>query len=125
MKIKKILVSGAILGTLLFSGLASSHVYAAGGNVMDESQREIVGMWVEVQGGRSGWATLRGQGYSKTWYYNTQGKPYQVHVGVGGSPQHWENSIHSDWIYSQGNHIQVNTVHHWLFGNQIHISPAP
>ena len=124
MKINKFLISGVLLGTLLFSGLVSSDVYAAGGNVMDGNQREIVGMWVEVQGGKSGWATLRGQGYSKTWSYDTQGKPYQLHVGVGGSPEHWAHSIHSPWIYNQGNHIQVNTFYNaWFWNNAITITP--
>ena len=103
--------------------ITAQPAYAAGGNVFDENGRPIVGMWVEVQGGRSGWAELRGSGSNRTWYYDTQGKPYQVHVGVGGTPQRWDSNIKSGWNYNQGRSVQVNTIYHYRFGNQINVSP--
>jgi hypothetical protein len=53
---------------------------------------EVVGVWVTVQGGKSGWAARGGQGSSQSWSYSTQGKSYKLTVGCGGSPQSWRES---------------------------------
>lgn len=126
MKFKKILLAGVAALSLTSASLATPKVaHAAGGNVFDGDQRTIVGMWVEVQGGRSGWAKLGGSGYNRTWYYDTQGKPYQVHVGVDGTPLRWGANIKSGWNYNQGRNIQVNTVYsHWFKRNVIDVSPS-
>ena len=93
--------------------------------MFDGNGRPIVGMWVEVQGGRSGWAELHGSGSNRTWYYDTQGKPYQVHVGVGGTPQRWDSNIKSGWNYNQGGAVQVNTGYdYWHRTNVINVSPS-
>lgn len=122
-KIKGLLFAGAALASFAFS---SQTAQAAGGNVMDGNQRNIVGMWVEVDGGGSGWAKLTGSGYSRGWEFNTKGRRYRLHVGVGGTPQRWEKNIKSGWLDYQGNNIQVNTVTNPWFtfrGDQIHVSP--
>lgn len=127
MKFKKFLFGGAVVAASVVSTIliTTQPVYAAGGNVFDGNGRPIVGMWVEVQGGRSGWAELRGSGSNRTWYYDTQGKPYQVHVGVGGTPQRWGSNIKSGWNYNQGRTVQVNTVYdYWHKTNVINVSPS-
>lgn len=30
-------------------------------------------------------------------------------VGVGGTPQQWQNSINSGWVGWQGSNVQINT----------------
>ena len=98
MKLKKLLISAALLlGFVGLFGLNTQKVEADSGYVMDGNQRPIVGMWVEVEGGVSGWATIRNgnpnQSYNKVWLYNTRGKRWRVSVGVGGTSQQWQNSI--------------------------------
>jgi hypothetical protein len=61
-----------------------------------------VGVWVQAARSKSGWADWKVPvhlgGTSKVDYTYTlnNGGPYQVHVGCGGRPQHWDNDIHSD-----------------------------
>ena len=84
-------------------------VVAKSGKVKETTGHGIVGMWVEVEGGRSGWAKLTGgeagTSYEKTWTYDTQGKPFKVAIGYGGTPQEWEKSIHSNWIDTDYRHV--------------------
>ncbi len=63
----------------------SGRVYCVNGDA-------VVGVWVTVKGGKSGWAQRRGQGSSQSWNYNTQGKSYKLTVGCGGSSQRWQES---------------------------------
>lgn len=128
MRLKKILISMvAVIGLAGLFGFTGSKAEAASGYVMDGNQRPIVGMWVEVENGTSGWAAIRNgnpnQPYNKVWSYNTQGKRWKVSVGVGGTPQQWQDSINSGWVGWQGSNVQINTAYHWLFGNQISITP--
>ena len=73
MKFKKFLFGGAVVAASVVatSLITTQPAYAAGGNVFNGNRRPIVGMWVEVQGGRSGWAELHGSGSNRTWYYDT------------------------------------------------------
>lgn len=128
MKLKKILVSMVVaLGFVGLFGFATKEVDAASGYVFDGNQRSVVGLWIEVEGGTSGWAQLSpgnpNTNYNKTWSYNTQGKRWQAHVGINGTPEKWDTTIKSGWVNWQGNNIQINTAHHWLFGNQISVTP--
>lgn len=65
---------------------------ANSGTAMCANQDDVVGVWVNVSGGTSGWAVRRGSGYSQSWSYNTQGKKYSLTVGCGGTPQAWKTS---------------------------------
>ena len=117
------------LGLVGLFGFTTKEVDAAQGYIMTSGNTDnnIVGVWVEVQGGTSGWAQLRSgnpnTNYSKTWSYNTQGKRWQAHVGINGTSQKWDTTIKSGWVNWQGNNIQINTAHHWLVGNQISVTP--
>lgn len=72
-------------------GLGASTAGAANaGTVMCVNGAKVVGVWVQVNGGRSGWATRSGAGYSQRWSYNTQGKSYRLDVGCGGTPSKWQ-----------------------------------
>lgn len=128
MKIRKIITKGLLATSILgVAATLSNTAYTASGNVFDGNEREIVGMWVEVNGGTSGWASLtsiNGAKHNKRWSYNTQGKSYQVHVGIEGTPKRWGANIKSGWVSNQGNNIQINTARHWLFGNQILVTPS-
>lgn len=71
-------------------GLADTPAYAANaGTAMCANQDTVVGVWVNVSGGTSGWAARSGSGYSQHWSYNTQGKSYSLTVGCGGTPANW------------------------------------
>lgn len=86
-----IVLAGALCAGLVTtnSGVASA---ANGGTAMCANQANVVGVWVNVSGGRSGWATRRGSGFSQSWSYNTQGRPYSLTVGCGGTPAKWAAS---------------------------------
>lgn len=87
-----LLVAGALVGTAspAEASMRYGTVICTGG--------EVVGIWVE-QPGNSGWAPWNRTGYgSANWHYNFNGNNYQVHVGCGGSPQHWASSNKSAWV---------------------------
>ncbi|HNE74864.1 MAG TPA: hypothetical protein PK623_08080, partial [Microthrixaceae bacterium] len=75
-----LLTAGTLLVTTGTAGASN------GGSVMCVNQAPVVGVWVNVQGGRSGWAGRSGSGFQQGWSYNTQGRPYSLTVGCGGGP---------------------------------------
>ena len=73
----------------------------------------VVGVWVKVRGGTSGWATLSNKrGHKANWSYDTQGKKYQLHIGCGGTPQRWETNTRTGWTRHK---VNATVVMHWLF----------
>lgn len=92
---------GAVLVVLMLTGassIAAAPAYAASGKVTC-STSAVVGMWVNVSGGTSGWATLTSTSYPnvKYWSYDTQGKTWNANIGCGGTPSNWGQSLHLDW----------------------------
>lgn len=88
-------VAGAAVVTVLAtcSAIFASPAHAANsGSVTCMDQSSVVGVWVTVQGGTSNWARRSGSGYSQSWSYNTQGRPYKLTVGCGGTPKVWASS---------------------------------
>jgi hypothetical protein len=61
-----------------------------------------VGVWVQAERSTSGWADhevpIELGGFSKVNYSYTldHGGRYQVHVGCGGTPEHWTKDLPSD-----------------------------
>ena len=55
----------------------------------------MVGVWVAVSGGTSGWAKWNaGAGsFEASWSFNTQGKNYNLNVGCGGTPSKWAHNV--------------------------------
>jgi hypothetical protein len=78
------------------SALAANAGYATCMN-----QAAVVGVWVNVSGGSSGWASRSGSGMQQRWSYNTQGRSYSLTVGCGGSPASWQASTSTPY-YSTG-----------------------
>ncbi len=75
---KKLMASFATIAlstTGVMAATASSPAYAAGGTASC-AMNEIVGIWIEVDGGRSGWADrkLTNNPRINQWSYDTQGK---------------------------------------------------
>lgn len=91
---------------------------ASGGTILDGYQRDIVGVWVEVQDGQSGWAqfrpTISGQNYSVWWRYNTQNKNFRLHIGVGGTPQNWQYNVKTTWLWGNKNNFNTIILNNWL-----------
>lgn len=92
--------SKKILSVMLLSAsvLMPIKAYAAHGRIIDNTENHyIAGVWVEVYGGKSGWARLERypEPVQVDWSYNTHGKPYSLHIGVGGSPEHWAHNLHT------------------------------
>lgn len=102
-RLKKRVMSALAVSGLCLAGLAISAVpaQAAGGTVTCTTST-VVGMWIDVDGGTDGFATLSGSGNSKSWSYNTQGKRWRAFVGCGGTSQTWGQSIESNWTTLQG-----------------------
>jgi hypothetical protein len=93
------MTTAATVGVL---GATEGVAHAANsGSAMCANQATVVGVWVNVSGGASGWATRTGSGYRQGWSYNTQGRPYSLTVGCGGSPSRWAVST-STPSYSTG-----------------------
>lgn len=89
--------AAAVLAAVgLVFGLALAWAPAAGaansGTVTCYNQASVVGVWVTVNGGTSGWAARSGSGFQQRWSYNTQGRSYKLTVGCGGTPQQWAAS---------------------------------
>lgn len=84
----------------------TSPAYAASGKVTCGT-KPVVGMWINVKDGNSGWASLTSTSdyRTKKWSYDTQGKSWQAHVGCGGSANNWENNIHSGFTNRSSAHI--------------------
>lgn len=90
-----------IVGGLTFGAGAASA--ANGGYAMCADQSPVVGVWVNVAGGTSGWATRYGSGYQQRWAYNTQGRSYSLTVGCGGTPQRWAASTSTPYYGAWSN----------------------
>ena len=85
----------AILATV-GAVVAATPAHAASGYVTCATSN-VVGVWVDVDGGTDGWAYRSGSGNTNYYSYNTQGKCWRVNVGCGGTPQNWSQSISSNW----------------------------
>jgi hypothetical protein len=111
--LRRTLLTAAIAAGGLM-GMHGSALAANGGNAMCMNQWPVVGVWVNVSGGTSGWAGRSGSGYSQHWSYNTQGRPYSLTVGCGGSPQVWASSTSTPY-YSTG-WSNVDCFPGWSYG---------
>lgn len=86
------LAVGVTLSGGLFAAGADVALAANSGSAICANQDPVVGVWVNVSGGTSGWASRSGSGYRQNWSYNTQGKPYSLTVGCGGTTSSWKAS---------------------------------
>lgn len=118
---KKRLLATLML-TLIFVLTISAH--ADSGTIFNPYDDEpIVGMQIEVEGGDSGWAKLS-KGHPRrpkeiSWSFDTQGKNWDAHIGIGGSPQNWTKTYKSGWVTKHGDNIRLYPVEDtvwWVFG---------
>jgi len=86
---------------------------ANSGTEMCVDQEAVVGVWVNVSGGASGWASRWGSGYYQGWSYNTQGRPYSLTVGCGGSPSSWRYSTSTPYYSYWSN---IDCFPGWAYG---------
>ena len=110
MKLNKFVASVALATALgLGSIMTSQNVEAAGGTVYIQPGNRMVGMWIRVEGGRSGWANWWHKGGSQYgWSYNTQGRRWTADVGVNGTPKNWAiNARGFNWTDRQDGGVAV------------------
>jgi len=121
---KKRLFTTLLAFTLLF--IISISAYADSGTIFNPYDNEpVVSMWVEVKDGDSGWAKLTKSGTGKPnevrWSFDTQGKNWDAHIGIGGDPGNWDNTYKSGWVNKHGSGINlypVQTSLWWIFGTK-------
>lgn len=120
-KFKGLLFAGITVASLAFSAQKAE---ASSGQIVDGNGRPVVGVWVEVKGGGSSWAHLNRtrEPHIAGWRYDTKGRDYRLHVGVGGTSQNWGNNIKSGWINGGQTIANVSTNWDWIWGNKIWIS---
>lgn len=84
---------------LLVSSLTPAYAHEnSGSSLTNITPHHVVGIWIEVDGGDSNWATFYETTNSVyTWSYNTQGKRWRMHLGLGGTPQNWRFKRISPW----------------------------
>ena len=70
----------------------------------------IAGVWVEVYGGDSGWAYIRPveSRQKVNWYYDTDGLPFCLHIGIGGSPENWKHNVHTQTFVDDGKRFYID-----------------
>ena len=70
----------------------------------------IAGVWVEVYDGDSGWAYIRplGSRQKVSWSYDTDGLPFCLHIGVGGTPEDWANNVHTPTLVDKGKRFYID-----------------
>jgi len=105
MQVKHVIRSMAVVVTLAASALTVMATPAAAtvrsGNVYCWADyQNVVGIWVEVSGGGSGWAQWSGNTSSSStwWRYDVpSGRSYRLHVGCGGTKQNWRTNTRCGW----------------------------
>lgn len=68
---------------------------------LDTSNSLVVGVWVELEGGGSGWANrweLADDPQGNNWSFDIpDGRRYKLHIGCGGTPARWNTSTKTSW----------------------------
>lgn len=94
---------------------ASAYTYTYGTVDCTYGNNDVVGVWVKVRNGKSGWANHHPRPssdyHSYSYYEIDAGKTYQLHVGCGGTPQNWAATFvttyvtgYKDWACSVFNY---------------------
>lgn len=101
------------LGFVGLFGFTAKEVDAAGGFVVSAEQDPVVGIWIEVKDGKSGWANMKSTtaNYKKSWSYDTQGKQWQAKIGTKGTPQNWDVTHTTPWTSRTDNNISITTTY--------------
>ena len=84
---------------------------ATSGSITDHTPSGyIAGVWVEVYDGDSGWAYIRPNGSRQkvSWSYDTEGLPFCLHIGVGGSPENWGHNLHTQTLVDNGKRFYID-----------------
>lgn len=92
------LVIGTMVGA---SGLSPAYATGSGDVQCVYGTNQVVGIWVEVPNGTSGWATRWSDGYGGNYYSYYEidnGLGYRLHVGCSGNSQSWGITYYSPWV---------------------------
>lgn len=85
----KVAVGTAVLAGALMTPAAAS---AASGSVTCVGGGNVVGVWVNLSGGGSSWASRSGSGTQQRWSFDNRGRTYSLTVGCGGTSSNWQSS---------------------------------
>ena len=101
---KKGIVATAL--TLILALQCGGIAHADSGIITNQYGEPIVGVWIEVSGGKSGWASWSpvdsNTPHIVKWSYDTQGKNWEARVGRGGTPDDWGIVHSSGFTYLHG-----------------------
>jgi len=118
------LITPIILVLSVIAMLAVTTVPASAGTTMKRGeitcgdQSDVVGIWVQVDGGRSGWASWSssGVGYRANWSFAVEdGARYKLHIGCGGTPWRWGSNTSSGWTTWKTNATVVTIYWRWRY----------
>lgn len=113
-------VVGAVLVSFMPTADAGSTLKRGEIHCVSVSQNNnVVGIWVDVDGGRDGWASrtnVNNNANTANWSYDTQGKRYRLFVGCGGTPWSWDTSTSTSWT-RWGTNVTVSP-NPWWWGNR-------
>ena len=97
----RLLAAMAIAATGFVAAASPAGASVRSGNVHCYADHQnVVGVWVEVSGGGSGWAQWSGNTASSStwWKYDVPaGRSYRLHVGCGGTRSSWASNTKCAW----------------------------
>jgi hypothetical protein len=101
MKRKK-LIAGIVLiaSTVVLMAQPAGATVRSGNVACWADHQNVVGVWVEVSGGGSGWASWSGDTSRSTswWRYDVpSGRSYRLHIGCGGTKSAWKSKAICPW----------------------------
>lgn len=107
--------------TVIAPAATASTAQTVTGRATCINKQAPVGIWVDAQSSKDGWATMTGPNPSTGWarvkysFKLDKGGSYRLHVGCGGSPQSWGLTATSGSISgSPSKVVTCNDVPDWL-----------
>lgn len=114
MKLNKFVAGAALVAALGLGSIATTQTaHAAEGYIYNNyDSGHVVGVWIHVKGGTSGWANHRKvDGNKWKWSYDTQGKDWKPDVGIGGTPQNWAINAKGHGYTSNQGWVDLNVAY--------------
>lgn len=102
----KIVVRGVgavcIVVAVLAAYFTSPERTAVSGTVTCAKHYPVVGVWIDssndAHDGWASWSPISGEAWKASYYKGGTHEAYDVHVGCGGTPQHWGMTAYSGTV---------------------------